>query len=258
MALAVSSVLWAGEQVGRYRAHGEAARLFDQYDNDGYSLAVAPARDGGVDLLVTVSDAPLVSRAPYPTGLAREAALVRSPERDAFVARHVAGAVRQVDAVERILSALAAIVRYDPDRVRRQEPASVFAERRANCVGMSELAVDLLRRAGIRARTVQGVLRGAPGTTGFDPTIGGAYHRWIEVHYPDAGLVFSDPSASVNGVDARYVPFGRRAYSKPKGLRVTPLSLAGNLAYRTVAAGETRLRLRSTAPKNGKGETGND
>ena len=30
----------------------------------------------------------------------------------------------------------------------------------------------------------------------------GAFHRWIEVYYPDRGYVFSDPLSSVNGVDA--------------------------------------------------------
>jgi transglutaminase-like putative cysteine protease len=131
--------------------------------------------------------------------------------------------------------------------VRRQEPSAVFAERRANCVGLSELAVDLLRRAGISARTVQGVLKSEPGSPSYDAAIGGAYHRWIEVHYPDRGYVFSDPSASVNGVDARYLPFARRAYAKPRGLRVTPLSLSGALEYRSIRAGPVVLKARPAA-----------
>lgn len=75
--------------------------------------------------------------------------------RDAFVFDLVRGATTQSEAVEKVLAGLASRVRYDPDRVRRQEPGAVFREKRANCVGFSELAVDLLRRAGIRARTVQ-------------------------------------------------------------------------------------------------------
>lgn len=237
----------AADEVASYRGQGDAARLFEQYDNDGYSLAVLPGRRGVVELSVRVSDSPLESRAPFPTGLPRDPALASSPERDAFASRLAAGAITEADAVERVLSGLAAYVRYDPDRVRRQEPSAVFAERRANCVGLSELAVDLLRRVGISARTVQGVLKTDPGSAAYDAAIGGAYHRWIEVHYPDRGYVFSDPSASVNGVDARYLPFSRRAYFRPRELRVTPLAFAGKLEYRSISAGSGRLRARATA-----------
>jgi len=237
----------ASEQAARYRGEGEAIRLFDQYDNDGYSLAVLPMPSGAVELVVTVSDSPLVSRAPYPTGLVRDPALTAAPARDAFVDRLVGGATTQAAAVERLLAGLASHVRYDPDRVRSQDPAAVFREKRANCVGLSELAVDLLRRAAIRARTVQGVLKGEPGTPSHDPAVGGAYHRWIEIHYSDRGFVFSDPSASINGVDARYLPFGKRAYVRPRGLRLTPLSLTGHLNYSTVRAGRVDLRVRAVS-----------
>ncbi len=242
----------AGEQVAKYRGEEEAARFFDQYDNDGYSLAVSTAPGGSVELSVRVSDSPLETRAPYPTGLPRDPALPRAADRDAFADRLVSGAATQASAVERILAGLAAFVRYDPDRIRRQDPSAVFVERRASCVGLSELAVDLLRRSGIRARTVQGVLRAEPGTPGYDAAIGGSYHRWVEVYYPDRGFVFSDPSASVNGVDARYLPFGRRAYAKPKGLRLAPISFDGELGYRSTRAGGVRLLLRATEPQNVK------
>jgi hypothetical protein len=87
-----------------------------------------------------------------------------------------------------------------------------------------------------------------PGAPGYDRQIGGAYHRWIEVHYPDRGFAFSDPSASVNGVDARYLPFARRAYAKPKDLRLTPVAMSGGLAYQSIPAGGTRLLLRAREP----------
>ena len=248
MTLGSAAVAAGGEQVARYRGMGDAVRLFDQFDNDGYSLTVSAGPSGSVELSVRVSDSPLASRAPFPTGLPRDRALPHAPERDTFAESSARGAATEAVAVERILAALAALVRYDPDRVRRQDPSAVFAEKRANCVGLSELAVDLLRRAGIRARTVQGVLKSDPGTPGYDGRIGGVYHRWIEVHYPDRGFAFSDPSASVNGVDARYLPFSRRAYAKPKDLRLTPISFAGRLGYRSVAAGDTNLLLRTAAP----------
>ena len=245
LVIAVVSAAAGGEQVARYRGEGEAARLFDQFDNDGYSLAVSAGPAGSVELSVRVSDSPLASRAPFPTGLPRDRALPHASDRDAFAESSARGAATQAAAVERILDALAARVRYDPDHVRRQDPSAVFAEKRANCVGLSELAVDLLRRAGIRARTVQGVLKTEPGTPGYDRLIGGAYHRWIEVHYPDRGFAFSDPSASVNGVDARYLPFSRRAYAKPKGLRLTGIFFSGALAYEPLSSGDVALRRRA-------------
>ena len=121
----------------------------------------------------------------------------------------------------------------------------------ANNPGMSSFheiahAVDLLRRVGITARTVQGILRTDPGNPDFDAAIGGAYHRWIEVYYPDRGFAFSDPHLSVNGVDARYIPFSTRALVRPKGLEVRLTALQGELNYDSIRAGETTVRLRAS------------
>ena len=243
-AFALAGIASAGEQSAVYRASGADARLFDQYDNDGYSLAVVPSA-GGVELRVRVSDAPLESAAPFPTGLHREASLTSAPDRDAYAARLARGSRTSAEAVRRVLLAVASEIRYDPDRLRNQDPAAVFVSRRAYCVGFSELAVDLLRRLCVRARTVQGVLRADPGADRYDPDIEGVYHRWIEVFYPDRGFVFSDPSGSINGVDARYLPFDRRSLTRPRSLRLTGLEPpAGSLAYETVRAGETSVRVR--------------
>lgn len=241
---ALAAAAAAADEIAVYRASGPDAGLFDQYDNDGYSLAVAPAADGKLELRVRVSAGPLESRAPFPTQNARDGALPSSPDRDAF-ARALAGdATTQAVAVERILAGLASAVRYDADRTRRQDPASVFATRRAHCVGYSELAVDLLRRAGISARTVQGILRTKPGSDGWEGRIGGVYHRWIEIFYPDRGFVFSDPFSSINSVDARYVPFGRRALERPRGLTLTQLESSGRLDYPLLRLPEATLRVR--------------
>ncbi|MEP7131819.1 MAG: transglutaminase-like domain-containing protein [Acidobacteriota bacterium] len=243
-ALALSGALPGGEQSAVYRASGADARLFDQYDNDGYSLAVVPL-ENGVELRVRVSDAPLESTAPFPTGLRRETSLTPAPDRDAFAARLARGSRTSAEAVRRVLVEVASEIRYDPDRLRNQDPAAVFASRRAYCVGYSELAVDLLRRLSIRARTVQGVLRSEPGADRYDPAIEGVYHRWIEVFYPDRGFVFSDPAGSINGVDARYLPFDRRSLTRPRSLHLKGVEPpTGSLAYEAVVAGKTRVRIR--------------
>jgi transglutaminase-like putative cysteine protease len=243
-ALAAASPGARADELAVYRAAGPDARLFDQYDNDGYSLAVSPRSDGGLDLTVRVSGGPLSSRAPFPSGAPREAGISASPERDAF-ARSLAGdAASQAEAVERILSGMASYLRYDPDRKRRQDPGSVFASRRGHCVGFSELAVDLLRRVGIPARTVQGILRTKPGSDGYEARIGGVYHRWIEVYYPDRGFVFSDPFSSINAVDSRYVPFGRRAFERPRDLTLTGVEATGRLDFPVRRLPDATLRVR--------------
>ena len=233
-----------GEQRGVYRASGSDARLFDQYDNDGYSLEVRAESDGSRTLSVRVSDGALGSAAPFPPAARTAPALVTAPDRDAFASRLASGSRTLQEAVRRILLGLAGEIRYDPDRLRLQDPAAVFASRRAYCVGFAELAVDLLRRAGISARTVQGVLHTEPGSDRYEAQLGGVYHRWIEVHYPDRGYVFSDPMRSINGVDAGYLPFGRRALARPRDLRLTALALEGALGYESIPAAGNAIRLR--------------
>ena len=236
--------LRGAEQRAVYRASGGDAKLFDQYDNDGFALEVRPEADGSARLEVRVSDGPLESNAPFPPRGRRDASIVADADRDAFARKLTAGSRTQQEAVLGILRAVAAEVRYDPDRLRLQDPAAVFSSRRAYCVGFAELAVDLLRRSGISARTVQGILRTEPDADRYEASIGGVYHRWIEVFYPDRGYVFSDPMRSINGVDASYIPFGKRALSRPRDLRIAPISLEGSLRYGSIQAGDKTLHIR--------------
>jgi hypothetical protein len=82
-------------------------------------------------------------------------------------------------------------------------------------VGAAELAVALLREAGIPARSVRGYLVPAESATAASPgelkreqSLGEeGLHRWIEVYYPGAGWVFSDPFRSVDYVGPRYLVF---------------------------------------------------
>ena len=95
---------------------------------------------------------------------------------------------------------------------------------------------------------MQGVLATEPGADGYEAKLGGVFHRWIEVYYPDRGYVFSDPLAAVNGVDARYVAFSRRAWTRPQNLALTALSRTGELSYTPLRAGDKTLRVRATSP----------
>ncbi len=210
----------AAAATATYVASGRDVALFDQYDIDGFSVEVRPC---GRLLCLTVraaGDEP-ESEAAYRPAPAPRQGLVDAADRDALVADLVSGARREEDAVSSIFDWIEDHVQYDADRRRPQDPGSVFASKRAYCIGFAELAVDLLRRAGISAETVQGVLAGSPGEPGYQKAISGAYHRWVRIFYPDRGWRFADPLLSRRGaVDARYVPFARRAWSEPSDLRL--------------------------------------
>jgi len=237
----------AADEIAVYRATGAEAGLFDQYDNDGYSLGVARESGGTLELSVRVSGAPLSSHAPFPTGTPRDASLPVSPERDTYARSLVEGATTETGAVERILEGVATTVRYDADRTRKQDPASVYASKRAFCVGFAELAVDLLRRVGIPARTVQGILRTRSDADGYDSHIGGVYHPWIQIYFPDLGFRFSGPAASINGVDSRYIAFRRRELERPRGLTLTSVETSGRVDYPVVHLPDVSLRIRPVA-----------
>lgn len=159
------------------------------YENAGYRLRVV---DSAVE--ITVDLAPIGSRAPFapPPG---------DPGAVGVLARAVTvGSGSMHEAASRLLAWIAGNVRYELDRAAPQDPGSVLARRTAYCTGFARLAVALLGAVGIEAREVAGYVVGEqPGVerSGF--------HRWIEVHYPDRGWVFSDPLASHGFVPATYL-----------------------------------------------------
>jgi len=97
-------------------------------------------------------------------------------------------------------------------KTRREDESSyriqqILSARRADCVGLSELAVFIFNKLGIHSRFVTGVAfkKDDPARLLLE---GDVLHRWIEVYYPDAGWIFSDPSGKVNYVEATYVVLG--------------------------------------------------
>ena len=201
-----------------YFARGHDAGLFDQYDVDGYSLQAFPERLG-VRLVVRALPEGAESRSRFAAGR-RPADLTASPERDRLARDLSSGKALEEDSTRAILGWVRSAIAYDPDRSRPQDPAAVFVSRRAYCVGFAELSVDLLRRAGIVAETVQGVLVSGPTTPGYVPELSGAYHRWVRVFYRDRGWRFADPLPGGGAIDARYVPFARRSWTRPGDLRL--------------------------------------
>jgi hypothetical protein len=163
----------------------------EAYENDGYRLEIEDS-----SARIRVETSPLGSRQEFRIGTlpaARGAA--------AQLARAVAAdATTRFEAVSRILSWVAANVRYDLDRRAPQDAESVLVRRSAYCTGVARLAVALLDALAIPAREVAGYV--------VDDLPGGGrsgFHRWIEVFYDDRGWVFADPLASHHFVPASYL-----------------------------------------------------
>jgi len=115
-----------------------------------------------------------------------------------FARRAVAGATTRAEAVSRLLHAIAAHTTFRIGDDVPTAPDEVLTRREAHCVGRSNLAVAALATLQIRARPARGLL--------LETNTGRAVpHRWIEVFYPDAGWVFSDPTESINYVSPLHV-----------------------------------------------------
>lgn len=185
------------------------------YENNGYRL-----RWHGDEVVVEVTAAPLESRALFrgrANGRAGKDA-AREPEDPLarLALRVTTGSKTQVEAASRLLNWVARNIEYSLDRDAPQAAAAVLERRSGYCTGISRLTVALLQAAGIEAREVAGYIfsqtvgraagRIAAPISGFMPAEG--YHRWIEIHYPDVGWVFSDPLTSHNWVPANYLRLG--------------------------------------------------
>ncbi len=109
-----------------------------------------------------------------------------------------------------------------------QDAASVQARGRARCSGRANLAVALLRVAGIPARVVHGLLVGDERPR---------WHRWGEAWLPGLGWIAFDPGSSVGVVSVRHVPLrGAGEGASLAGVRVLTLE-EGQFARLPRAAG---------------------
>lgn len=199
LALVPAALFGSGGRVARgvdfARLVPPAGAVVEPYENAGYSVRFV---DGAVEVAVDV--APLESRWPF----APPRAPAAFADRVGAIARQAsAGAGNRYEAVAAVLDWIASNVRYELDRGQSQEPAAVLARRSGYCTGIARLAVAMLDALDIEAREVPGYrFESGAGNEGA-PAQG--FHRWVEVHYPDRGWVFSDPSASHQFVPATYL-----------------------------------------------------
>ncbi len=114
------------------------------------------------------------------------------------------------EAANAILSWIADNLVFDSSITVPSDALSAFRYKKAFCVGYSNLAVAMLRAAGIPARVAHGYL--PPGYEwGFSKDYwgvkvnDGGYHAYIELFYPDTGWVFSDAEHSHHFVDPFHI-----------------------------------------------------
>lgn len=187
-ALAVGAL--AVEGVDRTRLLPPAGAQIEDYGNAGYRL-----RWIGDEVAIEVDTSPLVSHSRFE--LPADAELKDPIQR---LARGLtAGAETRYDAVSRVLGWVARDLDYELDRSQPQTAEAVLSRRSGYCTGIARLSVALLEAVGIASREVAGYV------VGSEPGRPSGYHRWIEVHYPDRGWVFSDPLATHHYVPATYL-----------------------------------------------------
>jgi hypothetical protein len=193
----------------------------EEHANAGYRLRRGEAPG---EWTVTVSLAPLASRAPYaaPAGgpLAGEAlaAAARAAAADAdtvygavsgilgWIVHHVSLAEPEPAADPSAAASTggsaqeAAVAGKAAAPAPGSPPTAAAPVLAADAAEVARLAVAMLGAAGIEARKVAGVVVGPP-----RPGAPHGAHTWIEVRYPDRGWAFSDPLHHHHYVPASYL-----------------------------------------------------
>lgn len=188
------------------------------YANESFVQKVISQDEFSKRVQVTSRMHPLKTRVPFPVPAGMISASMQQylmPERDRQsndpsilkLAREVTqGSGYARDAAHRILSWIADNLVFDTSITVPSDAVSALKYQKAYCVGYSNLAVAMLRAAGIPARVAHGYL--PPGYEwGFSKEYwgvkvnDGGFHAYLELYYPDTGWVFSDAEHSHNFVD---------------------------------------------------------
>ena len=209
-------------ETARYLVEGpEPWKAVRAVEGAGYRVVLSSPDGRELVATVEVDGSPLRDSAPWPVepqALPAEArALLAEPlpaddELESLSRMLLRGATTELEAVERVVAWVAKRIRYDLPGLIPETAASCHRTRRGSCVGRSLLAADLLRRGGIPARQVTGILTArVPGELNgssqelFNEGLTGVRHRWIEVYVPGLGWVPSDPGGLANTVTARHL-----------------------------------------------------
>jgi hypothetical protein len=191
------------------------------YANESFEQKVISQDEFSKRVKVTSRMKPLHSRTPFPVPSRFSSSVQQylEPERDRQsndrsirrLAGEITGGSRQAhEAANAVLSWVADNLTFDTSITVPTDALSALKYRKAYCVGYSNLAVALLRAAGIPARVAHGYL--PPGYEwGFSKEYwgvkvnDGGFHAYLEIYYPDTGWVFSDAEHSHNFVDPFHI-----------------------------------------------------
>jgi len=176
------------------------------YSSANYEHTRIYSTDTSVDVLVTVRSY-VDTAALYPVDYSALPASIRDsylkaespiqsthPEIVAKAAEIVAGQTTQAEAVEQILAWVGQNIQYDFTFSLPNDALSVLRNGSGVCSGFSNLAVALLRAAGVPAR----VVRVCVTDTYYQTTEETGRHAIVEAYYPDTGWVVSEPQGVIN------------------------------------------------------------
>lgn len=245
-------------ETARYLVEGpEPWKAVRPVEGAGYRVALSSPDGRRLVATVEVDGSPLRDTAPYPPdprALPEEARqilaepLPADDELEALSRMLLRGATTQLEAVERVVSWVSKRIRYEPPSLIPESAVTCHRSRRGSCVGRSLLAADLLRRGGVPARQVTGILTalGAEELTDgsrdlYNDGISGVRHRWIEVYVAGLGWVPSDPGGLANTVTARHLALPG---APPEGFGLVVLSRGPALARAAREGTLARPRLR--------------
>jgi hypothetical protein len=192
------------------------------YANESFVQKIISQDEFSKRVQVTSKMAPMKTRVPFPipsgmvTGTFQQYLM---PERDrqsddpsiAKLARELVQGSRYAhEAANAILTWIADNMTFDSSITVPSDASSALKYRKAYCVGYSNLAVAMLRAAGIPARVAHGYL--PPGYEwGFSKDYwgvkvnDGGFHAYLEIYYPDTGWVFTDAEHSHHFVDPFHI-----------------------------------------------------
>ncbi|HAK60725.1 MAG TPA: hypothetical protein DCO77_10135 [Nitrospiraceae bacterium] len=192
------------------------------YTNESFEQKVISQDEFSKRVMVKSSMHPMKTRVPYPISpqsIPASVAKYLLPEKDrqsgdpslAGQARRIAqGSQYAHEAANSILAWVADHLTFDTSITIPSDASSALRYRKAYCVGYSNLAVAMLRAAGIPARVAHGYL--PPGYEwGFSKQYwgvkvnDGGFHAYLEIYYPDTGWAFSDAEHSHNFVDPFHI-----------------------------------------------------
>jgi len=192
------------------------------YSNESFEQKVTNLDEFSKRVTITAKMGPLKTRVPFPVSTQRlpvEVSHYLMPEQDRqsqdpdivrLAAEITRGSRYAHEAANAVLSWLADNLTFDTSITVPSDAVSALKYKKAYCVGYSNLAVALLRAAGIPARVAHGYL--PPGYEwGFSKEYwgvkvnDGGYHAYLEIYYPDTGWVFSDAEHSHNFVDPFHI-----------------------------------------------------